>query len=83
MHEALWEKCVEFHGHACGGLALGYRAARYAAQLLDVTPAEDEELVCIAENDACGVDAIQVVLHCSVGKGNLLFHLTGKRACSF
>ena len=40
MHEALWEKCVEFHGHACGGLALGYRAALYAAQLLDVTPAE-------------------------------------------
>ena len=80
MHEALWEKCVEFHGHACGGLALGYRAALYAAQLLDVTPAEDEELVCIAENDACGVDAIQVVLHCSVGKGNLLFHLTGKQA---
>lgn len=83
MHEALWEKCVDFHGHACGGLALGYRAALYAAQLLDVTPAEDEELVCIAENDACGVDAIQVVLHCSVGKGNLLFHLTGKQAFSF
>ena len=39
--------------------------------------------MCIAENDACGVDAIQVLLGCSVGKGNLLFHLRGKQAFSF
>ncbi len=44
---------------------------------------EDEDVVCIAECDACSVDAIQVVLGCSVGKGNLLFHLTGKFAFSF
>ena len=36
-----------------------------------------------AENDACSVDAIQVVLGCSVGKGNLLFHMRGKQAYSF
>ena len=23
----LWEKCVEFHGHRCGGLRIGYAAA--------------------------------------------------------
>ena len=39
--------------------------------------------MCISENDACGVDAIQVLLGCSVGKGNLLFHITGKQAFSF
>ena len=39
--------------------------------------------MCITENDACGVDAIQVLLGCSVGKGNLLFHLRGKQAFSF
>ena len=39
--------------------------------------------MCISENDACGVDAIQVILGCSVGKGNLLFHMTGKQAFSF
>ena len=44
---------------------------------------EDEELVCISENDACGVDAIQAILGCSIGKGNLLFHMTGKQAFSF
>ena len=44
---------------------------------------EDEQVVCISENDACGVDAIQVILGCSVGKGNLLFHMRGKQAFSF
>ena len=39
--------------------------------------------MCIAENDACGVDAIQALLGCSIGKGNLLFHMRGKQAFSF
>ena len=78
-----WEKCVAFHGHACGGLTIGYKAAEYAAQLLDLNRADSEETVCISETDACGVDAIQVLLGCSVGKGNLLFHMTGKQAFSF
>ena len=68
----LWEKCVAFHGHECGGLTIGYKAALYAADLLELTFSSDEEVVCISENDACGIDAIQVILGCSIGKGNLL-----------
>lgn len=78
-----WNKCVEFHGHECGGLTIGYKAAMYAEKLLGLTFSEDEQVVCVSENDACGVDAIQVLLGCSVGKGNLLFHMTGKQAFSF
>ena len=37
----------------------------------------------IAETDACGVDAIQALLSCTVGKGNLIFNLQGKNAFSF
>lgn len=81
-HE-LWEKCAAFHGHECGGLTIGYKAALYAIELLDLHFSDDEQVVCITENDACGVDAIQVILGCSVGKGNLLFHLRGKQAFSF
>ena len=81
--QMLWEKCVAFHGHECGGLAIGFRAALYAAELLELTFSQDEETVCVSENDACGVDAVQVILGCSVGKGNLLFHVTGKQAWSF
>lgn len=79
----LWDKAAAFHGHICGGLTIGYQAAMYAIKLLDLKFSEDEDVVCISENDACGVDAIQVVLGCSVGKGNLLFHMRGKQAFSF
>ena len=78
-----WEKCVAFHGHECGGLTIGYRAAQYAMELLDISFSDNEQVVCISENDACGVDAIQVLMGCSIGKGNLLFHMTGKQAFSF
>lgn len=77
-----FEKCAAFHGHVCGGLTIGYKAAQYAIRLLNLTVSDDEEVVCIAENDACGVDAIQVMLGCSIGKGNLLFHMRGKQAFS-
>ncbi len=80
--KALWEKAAAFHGHVCPGLTIGYRAALYAIDLLELQFSEDEQVVCIAENDACGVDAIQAILGCSVGKGNLLFHMTGKQAFS-
>lgn len=79
----LWEKCAAFHGHKCGGLTIGYKAALYAKKLLNLDFSEDEDVVCISENDACGVDAVQVILGCSVGKGNLLFHMRGKQAFSF
>ena len=83
MNEALWNKCVAFHGHSCPGLAIGYRASVLALELLRVQSALDEELVCITENDACGVDGVQAVAGCTIGKGNLLFHNTGKMAFSF
>ena len=79
----LWEKCVAFHGHSCGGLTIGFKAALYAIDLLELDFSDDEQVVCISENDACGVDAIQVILGCSIGKGNLLFHMRGKQAFSF
>ena len=77
-----WKDCVAFHGHECGGLTIGYKASLYAIKLLNLEFSGDEEVVCITENDACGVDALQVMLGCSVGKGNLLFHMRGKSAYS-
>ena len=78
-----WNDCAAFHGHECGGLTIGYKASLYAIKLLELEFSDDEQVVCIAENDACGVDAIQVILGCSIGKGNLLFHMRGKEAFSF
>lgn len=79
----IWEKAVEFHGHKCGGLALGVRAALEARKKFGIERSGDEEIVCVTENDACGVDGIQYVLGCTLGKGNLIYHGTGKFAFSF
>ena len=83
MEQTSWEKAVAFHGHRCPGLAIGVRAALVLQQLWQIRRAEDEDLVCITENDACGVDGIQALLGCTMGKGNLLYHGTGKMAFSF
>ncbi|XCH79168.1 MAG: FmdE family protein [Candidatus Dehalobacter alkaniphilus] len=78
-----WEKAVEFHGHSCPGLAIGYKAAVAAQEKMGIRFSSDEEIVCVTENDACGVDAIQVLTGCSMGKGNLIYRGTGKMAFSF
>ena len=83
MNQELWKKSVAFHGHHCPGLAIGVRASEEAINALKIGFSEDEEVVCITENDACGVDGIQVILGCSVGKGNLIFRNRGKQAFSF
>jgi formylmethanofuran dehydrogenase subunit E len=74
------QKVIDFHGHICPGLIIGYRAAKMAAKHLGLDRDVDEEVVAVVENDACGVDAIQCVLGCTVGKGNLIFRDQGKNA---
>ncbi|MEJ5365095.1 MAG: FmdE family protein [Desulfosoma sp.] len=79
--EALWQRCAAFHGHVCPGLALGYAASRLAmAKLREDSRAEDEELVAVVENDACFVDAVQVLTGCTFGKGNFFHKDYGKIA---
>ncbi len=83
MMAATYEDAVRFHGHSCPGLAMGYRMTTAALAALRATRSSDEELVAIVENDACGVDAVQVVSGCSFGKGNLVFRDVGKRVYTF
>lgn len=81
ISEELIHKCIDFHGHWCPGLATGIRAAEYA--LKEFGSCEDEEIVAIAETDFCGVDAVQFLTGCTLGKGNLLIRNVGKMAFSF
>ncbi|WP_125153289.1 FmdE family protein [Clostridium rectalis] len=83
MNKELWKKCVNFHGHECPGLAIGFRACEIAVEKMDLKFSSDEELVCVTENDACGVDAVQVITGCTLGKGNLVYRGTGKMAFTF
>ncbi|MDD4159722.1 MAG: FmdE family protein [Synergistaceae bacterium] len=82
--KSMLEKASAFHGHTCGGLLIGVSAVHYAMELLGTkNSSQDEEIVCVAENDSCSVDAIQSLLGCSAGKGNLIFRMRGKQAFSF
>jgi formylmethanofuran dehydrogenase subunit E len=79
----LFKKCLDFHGHLCPGLALGYHAAQAGMQWLDAQRAEDEEVVAIVETDACCADAVQVITGCTFGKGNFIYRDYGKIAFTF
>lgn len=82
-----WNEAAKFHGHMCPGLAIGFKAVEGAIAELGLDesafPVIDEEIVCITENDACCVDAIQCLLGCTYGKSNLIPRLRGKMAFSF
>jgi formylmethanofuran dehydrogenase subunit E len=77
-----FEDVVDFHGHICPGLALGYRVSMFALKELGER-ADDEELVAIVENNSCAVDAVQVITGCTFGKGNLIFKDYGKQVYTF
>ena len=77
-----FEDVIEFHGHSCPGLAIGYRVSMLALKELGER-ASDEELIAIVENNSCAVDAVQVVTGCTFGKGNLIFRDYGKQVYTF
>jgi len=76
------EQAVAFHGHMCPGLAIGVQAARYALREIGAH-AQDEEVVAVVETDMCAVDAIQSLVGCTFGKGNLIHRDLGKSAFTF
>lgn len=77
-----FEDVVAFHGHACPGLALGYRVSIYVLKMLG-DRASDEELTATVENSSCAVDAVQALTGCTFGKGNLIFLDYGKHVYTF
>ncbi|MEN6369947.1 MAG: FmdE family protein [Thermotogota bacterium] len=83
MRTSPYDDAVRFHGHSCPGLVIGYRMTTAALGALGGERAEDEKLGAIVENDACGVDAVQVVAGGSFGKGNLVFRDYGKHVYTF
>jgi len=81
VNKELIEKTIAFHGHSCPGLVIGIRAAELVLKKLG--DAEKKDLVAVVETDMCGVDAIQFLTGCTLGKGNLIHKDYGKMAFSF
>lgn len=78
-----FQKCVQFHGHLCPGLTMGYKASVAGLEWLKAHRSVDEEIVAIVETDACAADAVQVMTGCTFGKGNFIFKDHGKMAFTF
>lgn len=78
-----FSEVIKFHGHTCPGVTIGYRMAKAVMKRLAEQRAEDEEIVAIVENNACGVDAVQVLTGCTFGKGNFIFRDYGKQVYTF
>ena len=84
MNQTMWDKARAFHGHECPGLAIGVKAVEAVLEKWSSNlDNPDEDIVCVTENDACGVDAVQALLSCTMGKGNMILRPTGKMAFSF
>jgi formylmethanofuran dehydrogenase subunit E len=81
IEQSVIDQTIAFHGHSCPGLAIGIRAAEMAEDRMGKI--NQNALVCVSETDMCGVDAIQFLTGCTVGKGNLILRDYGKMAFSF
>jgi len=66
------EKAIEFHGHICNGFAKGYIAAKIAQKILQAEGFEKTPILPIAENNQCGLDAIQATLKENSAFGNTI-----------
>ena len=78
-----WHRAADFHGHECPGLAIGFKACQALTEHIPTGASIDEELVCVTENDTCADDAVQSLLSCTFGKGNLIYKPLGKMAFNF
>ena len=74
---SLWERAIQFHGHHCCVLAVGYRAGICAKELLFQSK-ENQKLFALVETADCSTDALQVVLGCTAGNRRLMVKEQGK-----
>jgi len=74
LSSELWSDCTSFHGHACPGIALGFKAVEAAADLfcLEVRPGMAVDgLTCVSTTAKCPVDAVRCLLGCTEKLGTL------------
>lgn len=82
-----WEQVIDFHGHTCPGVALGYRVAQLAQREMGIRPTPDSECLVKAFTQSCAVDAFQILNRATIGRRALIiketkqpiyqFHFTG------
>ena len=66
-----WEQVIDFHGHTCPEISLGFRVAQIAARKMGIKPSAGTELRVTAYTHSCAVDAFQILNHATYGRGSL------------
>ncbi|SPF33169.1 Formylmethanofuran dehydrogenase subunit E region [Candidatus Desulfosporosinus infrequens] len=66
-----WEQVIDFHGHTCPEISLGFRVAQIALRELGIRPVPSSELVVTAYTHSCALDAYQVLNRATYGRGTL------------
>jgi formylmethanofuran dehydrogenase subunit E len=78
------KKAGDYHGHVCGGIALGTKMTLAAMKALGMDPeVKNKNLIVFAEIDRCMTDAVQVITGCSLGHRSLKYIDYGKFAATF
>ena len=72
------DRVLAFHGEMCPALAMGILAAELAEREVGTG-----DVHVVVEGASCSVDAIQVLLGCTVGRRNLVVADYGKNAYTF
>ena len=80
-YEYFLGKASAFHGHICGGIALGIRISLAAMRHLGLDPRQkNKDIIVYTEVDRCMTDAVMVVTNCSPGRRSLKLVDYGKFA---
>ncbi|ATW27634.1 formylmethanofuran dehydrogenase subunit E family protein [Candidatus Formimonas warabiya] len=74
---------VNYHGHLCPELAIGYRVSRIAMNSLHITRENSLDFIAGAANSSSAVDAIQYLTGCTIGKQNFFIEDVGKHVYFF
>jgi len=78
-----FEEAIRLHGHAGPFLALGYRAGRYAVDVLKPQSIHDLHAILhlpLRTPYTCIADGVQAATCCTLGKGNIELR-EAKRVC--
>ncbi len=75
FNQKLWQDCVNFHGHLCSGIAIGFRVAYYALELLSDEMNENgtQNVYCITNTDKCPCDGIRFLIGATEENNRLSF----------
>lgn len=62
------QELMDHHGHLCFGVLLGYKACKYATEIIG----ESANMTAETVNAGCGNDAVRLILDCREENGKLL-----------